>query len=121
MRVVSGVLRSLRCSTFLIGAAAWTVASAQTAVFRGLVVDSARAQPVEGVAVSLPVLKRSAITDASGTFEIPNLPPGPAQAQLRRLGYRAVDVRLMFSAGDTLDRRFILSSTAPTLDSVKIV
>ena len=57
-------------------------------------------------------------TDANGQFRFTEVPPGQYLLQLRRLGYRAVDIRVSLSPGDTLERRIILGRTTATLDSV---
>ncbi len=84
--------------------------------FVGTVTDSA-GRPVVTADVSLPALSKSTVTDAAGGFRIDGVPAGIQHVLVRRLGYRAIDTSLAFSADRTLRRRFELVR-AVTLDSV---
>jgi Carboxypeptidase regulatory-like domain/CarboxypepD_reg-like domain len=86
------------------------------AAFVGTVTDSA-GRPVITADVSLPGLSKSTATDAGGAFRIDGVPAGTQHVLVRRLGYRAIDTSLVFSADRTVQRRFELVR-AVTLDSV---
>ena len=91
---------------------------ADLAAFVGTVTDSAGG-PVVAADVSLPALSENTVTDGSGAFRIDGVPPGTQHVLVRRLGYRAIDTSLAFSADRTVQRRFELLRTV-TLDSVVV-
>jgi hypothetical protein len=67
--------------------------------------------------VSLPVLGKTVVTDATGAFRITDIAPGPQQVRVRRLGYGVVDARLEFVADETLQKTVYLTRVT-ILDSV---
>jgi hypothetical protein len=93
-------------------------------VIAGRVVSDS-AQPVVDVAVDLPDLGRSALTDASGAFHLGNVPSGSHRITARRLGFLAADTTITISMGDTVRPRFVVArapvvSRGPTLDTVQV-
>lgn len=59
---------------------------AQTATLKGTVLDQAEKFPLIGAHISLPELDRRAITDASGDFELKNLPEGELLIEISYTG-----------------------------------
>lgn len=89
------------------------------AAFVGFVVADSTQQPLLGVEISLPKIGKSVLTNERGAFRISNIPTGTHQVTARRVGFGALDTEVSFVAGQTLDRRIVLSR-AVTLDSVVV-
>jgi hypothetical protein len=88
-----------------------------------VVSDSGR--PMVDVAVSLPDLGRSTLTDAGGGFQLANIPSGMHRITVRRLGFLPADTTLAISVADTIKPSFVITrapvvSRAPTLDTVQV-
>ena len=88
-RVCSGILRSSRLSVLLSSAVAW--AQLSTAQLSGRVADESGAV-LPGVTVTVVQTDtgqtRTATTDASGTYVLPNLPTGPYRLEASLQGFR---------------------------------
>ena len=65
------------------------VAQAQTGRITGTVVDTASSQPIAGVRISVVGTNLATATREDGTFTINNVPTGPQQLRIQRIGYRA--------------------------------
>ncbi len=73
-----------------------SVAEAQGSRLVGTVVDSA-GKPLGGATVDVATLRRQAATDDSGVFVLVNLPMGPLEVSVRRLGYEPQRIALSIS------------------------
>jgi hypothetical protein len=94
------------------------------AVVAGRVVNDS-SMPMVDVAVGLPDLGRSALTDATGGFQLGNVPSGLHRITVRRLGFLPADTTLTISVADTVRPRFVITRApavrrAPTLDTVQV-
>lgn len=87
-------------------------ASAQ-ATLRGTVRDQADDAPVSGAQVSLPALRRGAVTDSLGRFAVEGIPGGTHDVEVQRLGYAPLRLRVAVSAG-AANAHTLLLEAAPT-------
>lgn len=93
-------------------------AEAQRARLVGTVVDSA-GKPLSGATIDVAVLRMQTASDDSGVFVLPNLPPGPLDVSVRRLGYEPK--RLALSISGSLDSVVVrMVSQALTLSGVSV-
>lgn len=90
---------------------------ARNAVLTGVVMSDVDGAPLPDVQVLLPSVPRNAFTDANGAFRLSNIPPGTHAVQVRKLGYRQLDLRVDFAASQTVERRLLLSRVV-MLDTV---
>lgn len=100
----SAALRSV-----LVGSALWVgIATAQSAPLVGIV-RSAGGLTLEDAHVQVLSMRLSATTDARGRFRFENLPVGPHDITVRRLGYSPITVRVELTPADSLARSFVLT------------
>jgi hypothetical protein len=88
-----------------------------TAVFTGIVADSA-GQPITGVEVAFPKLHKSLLTGEAGAFRLREIPLGPQELVVRKIGWGPLDTSIAFSARDTVNRRIVLVRVT-TLEAVE--
>jgi hypothetical protein len=91
---------------------------AADATLTGIVMMDSTRVPVVGAEVSLPTLGKTVLADERGAFRITGIPAGEHRVSIRRLGYGALDTRMLFPSGETVTRNVFLSR-AVTLDSVR--
>ena len=103
--------------------AALSVANAQqtTAILLGSVTDSSGGA-VSGVAIQAANLatnvQREALTDASGSYSLPNLPPGAYRVTARKTGFqvaRAESVTLQVEQSARLDLRLEVGNVSESV------
>ncbi|MFW6192847.1 MAG: SusC/RagA family TonB-linked outer membrane protein [Gemmatimonadota bacterium] len=83
----------LRAALVLLGLATFaSTADAQDRTIRGTVVDSASATPVSGVSVQVQGTEIGALTDGDGSFVLRNAPAGEVTLEVRRIGFRTIEV-----------------------------
>ena len=93
-------------------------AQAQRGSIVGSVVDSA-GKPLTGVTINVAVLRRQTVSDDSGGFVLADLPIGPLELSVRRLGYELQRVAVSISGMvDSITVRMV--SQAPTLTEVSV-
>jgi TonB-dependent starch-binding outer membrane protein SusC len=90
------------------------------ATVAGTVTDAATGSPLADVRVSIAGTNLQSSTDLRGAYRITGATPGPITLQLRRIGYKATEVQLSLSAGETTRRDAQLTSSAVTLDEVVV-
>ena len=95
--------------------------SAQMAVVSGTVFRDSANHPVGGATVSLPFLNRSTRTNYLGEFRIDQVPAGQYAVTIRLLGFAPFTDSVTVSAGQTLEREFILTQAAVMLDSQRVL
>ena len=78
----------------------------------GRVIDAQQGRPLPGVQVSVLGSGSSTVTDESGTFRLPDLPPGPALLQVGLLGYGTHMESVIIEAGGELSIQVRLSPQA---------
>ena len=110
---------------FVLGAflaVSWTtplLAQQTTGGVRGRVTDSATAQPLSGVSVSIG--SRSVLSTADGRFVLSNVPAGPDSLRARLLGYGPVAKYVTVRAGDTLTVDFTMTAQAVNVGALVVV
>ena len=82
-KVVLGAAILLACAIFVFGTA-WAGTTGQLS---GVVRDAKTGEPVALASVSIPELKRGAVTDAQGNYVILNIPAGRYLVRVSLLGY----------------------------------
>lgn len=90
------------------------------AALGGVVVSAMSGEPVEGAAVVLAELERTAITNAAGRFHIDGVPAGRHVIQVRRLGFADRDGTLTIAPADTTEVRLILEETALRIEELTV-
>lgn len=94
------------------------LATAQ-AVFSGLVTDKTTRQPLSGVTVYFPDLKKGGATDTAGRFRVADTPAGSHKVQVRYLGYKSQMHTVRLPNGETpVD--FVLEPEASLLQEVVV-
>lgn len=73
-----------------------------TGTVRGIVTDRRTSAPVADATVSIPVLGLSAVTDASGAYQISNVPAGNLSLIVTKSGYTEVSATARLTAQQTL-------------------
>src|SRR3569833_452088 len=76
----------------------------------GTVTDKADGKPIIGATVSIPDLRRGAITDVNGHYTLDNLPKGIYLVQVTYVGYASFNQRVDFTKAATLDVQLSVSS-----------
>ena len=90
------------------------------AVMRGVVVDDATDRPIAGATVEIEALKLAFVTDSTGIFRIPLIPPGRYIVAVRRLGFSPLTSVVNFVANDTLEFDFALVKQVTQLPEVAV-
>ena len=111
----------LRLALLIFFAAISPRANAQLAIVSGTVFRDSANHAVGGATVSIPQLNRSARTNYLGEFRIDQVPPGRYGITIRFLGFAPFSDSVSVSAGQTLDREFILTQSAVMLDSQRVL
>lgn len=95
-------------------------AGGQSAVFAGAVVRDTLSHGLSGALVSIPMLKRSDTSDASGEFKMAGLPSGRFAVLIRRIGFRPMVDTVLLISGASVEREYVMDASAVELDSVKV-
>ena len=97
------------------------LAAAQgTASVTGRVVDSATAQPVAGVRVSIVGSALGRETDRDGRYLLTNLAAGSVTLRAQRIGYAPVDRTVTLVDGGTVTQDFVMVTAATMLADVVV-
>jgi hypothetical protein len=91
-------------------------ATERGATLGGVVRDSTK-RGVEGATVALPHLAKVASTNASGIFQLAEIPSGTHDVNVRRIGFAPLDTQVALTSDQTVDLTFTLRRVI-TLDSV---
>ena len=117
----------LRLSLLLLTLGGGTAAAqgGNTGIIQGTLTDSAGRAPIAQAELRVSHLegytRRSAFSDASGTFRLAFLPPGRYRLAIRRIGYRALVVEeVTVRAGHAERLDFQLAAAAFPLDSLVV-
>ena len=84
----------------LLGASAPLAAQA-TGTLRGKVTDARSARPLQSVQVYIPGTGRGVLTDASGDFQMLNIPIGTHTLRAQLVGYGTAESAVSVAAGGT--------------------
>ncbi|HEY4216546.1 MAG TPA: carboxypeptidase-like regulatory domain-containing protein [Gemmatimonadaceae bacterium] len=95
-------------------------AAAQTATLSGAVVRDTLSHALAGATVLIPDLNRTATSDANGEFKITGLSAGRHAVLIRHIGFNSLVDTVIFVAGQSADREYVLDPTPTTLDSVRV-
>ena len=79
-----GVATLVACAIFIFGSISWAGTTGQIS---GTVRDAKTGEPIGLASITIPDLKRGAVTDAQGNYFILNLPPGRYTVRVTLLGF----------------------------------
>ncbi|MBC3784942.1 TonB-dependent receptor [Spirosoma utsteinense] len=91
--------------------------AAAQAVFTGLITDKTNREPLTGVTVYFPDLRKGSASDTSGLFRVADVPPGSHKVQVRYLGYKSQLRTIRLPDGETTTN-FVLEPEAGLLQEV---
>ncbi len=97
-----------------------SAASAQSTTLVASVAEAGSGTPLVDAEVLLPELHRIARTDWLGVAILGGVPSGLHRVRVRKLGYAAADLDLLFH-DDTIGPVFMLSAEPPMLDTVRVI
>jgi len=89
---------------------------AQSATLVGNVTAARTGEPLGGATIQVDGTRLGAATAASGSYRIPNVPPGTYTVTARLLGYARVAQSITVAETTTVRMNFALERTATTLD-----
>jgi TonB-linked SusC/RagA family outer membrane protein len=115
--------RRAKCMIALLAALATPfVAAGQetTGTVRGQVRDSATAQPLSGVQVSIPATSQGTLTDARGMFLLTGISPGTVTLDVQMIGYGTGTRKVAVTAGQTAVADFTLAQRAVVLNQLVV-
>ena len=113
MRILATLVVAALCPTAALVAQGTTVLQ-----LRAL---SEASTPLSNSLVSLPALQITRFTDVTGGLTLANLPPGPLQIEIRRLGFQPRDTVVELTAGSTQTVKVTLTRVALRLMSIQVV
>ncbi|HUG28277.1 MAG TPA: SusC/RagA family TonB-linked outer membrane protein, partial [Gemmatimonadales bacterium] len=93
-------------------------ALAQQASVYGRVTDAATGAPVVDARVQVVGTQLSAVTDPTGNYRLTGVQPGLRIIQVRRVGYRAVDLERTFASGENYQADFQMSTSVVQLAEI---
>ena len=91
-----------------------------TGTVRGQVKDSATAQPLSGVQVSIPATSQGTITDARGMFLLTGISPGTVTLDVQMIGYETGTRKVAVTAGQTAVADFTMAQRAVVLNQLVV-
>ncbi len=93
---------------------------AQRGAVSGQVTDKANGAPVPAASVVIVGTSRGTSTASDGRYHIANLPAGPAQVRILRLGFEPQTQTIQITDNGTATADFALNPSAVTLDQVVV-
>ncbi len=112
-------LRSLAFAAAVLLVPRLTSAQAPATV-QGTVTDAATGAPIPEVRVSITGTALQAVTDVRGSYRIAGVRAGPATIQVRRIGYRTVELRVVLVVGQVYAGDAQLNTSVVALDEVVV-
>ncbi|MSR23157.1 MAG: SusC/RagA family TonB-linked outer membrane protein [Gemmatimonadetes bacterium] len=103
------------CSAF-----ALPLSGQQTGSISGTVQDEVTGQPILAVQLFVPNTNLNAVTSAAGAFRLDNVPAGPVDLHLVRLGYSPIDLSVQVTGGQVVTVSVDLASSAVSLDALVV-
>lgn len=94
---------------------------AERGMVRGIVRDLESGMPLESAQLYFPALSRTTLTDASGEFSFPDLPPGRLLMRTEHLGYQSRSDTLTLPPGHVVTVEVELSIAPIELDPITVV
>jgi TonB-linked SusC/RagA family outer membrane protein len=116
----SRLLRALTPLAVLLAVLAVPVDAQQTGTLQGTVVEAATSRPLVGAQVSVPSLRLGSITNATGRFQLVNVPAGTHQVRVQLLGHGTVTREVVVTAGSATTVNFELEASAIQLDELVV-
>jgi TonB-linked SusC/RagA family outer membrane protein len=111
-------------SGFLLGALALAIASPafgqNTGTITGRVTERQTERPLANVQVRILGSNRGAVTDDSGSYRVVNVPAGPAQIAILRLGYGPQSRAVIVPPAGSVTADFRMAVAVATLDAITI-
>jgi hypothetical protein len=93
--------------------------SSHSATLEGVILSEMDARPISDVEVAIPTLRKNTFSNDRGEYRLTDVPAGSHEVFARRLGYKQVQLTLAFEAGQTIERR-VLMSRVVMLDTVAV-
>ncbi len=93
----------------------------ETGGISGRVANAATRLYLEGAKVSLKDANQSVLTDSTGRFELPSLPPGNYTLMVSYLGLDPFEEKITVKAGETTTREVALQSEVYNLEAFTVV
>ncbi|HEY0969378.1 MAG TPA: carboxypeptidase regulatory-like domain-containing protein [Gemmatimonadales bacterium] len=109
-----------RAATLLLVLFAAPLGAQDASVLQARVTDLASRRPLAGVEVLVAVHQREARTDSAGIAVLRELPAGPAEVEVRALGYLPARAELVLSGRDTLEVLVALERAPLGMDTVRV-
>lgn len=94
--------------------------AAQTGVLLGKVDDARAGTGVGEAFVQLTGTRLTAVTDATGRFQIPGIPAGPYTLTVSHIAYGGHTTEIRIAAGETTSVRVLLSDSAIALEPIDV-
>lgn len=111
-KVFPAIIGALLCAT--------QAGAQQGGTITGKVVDSASAQPLVGVTVSVDGIDRRAITTADGSYRMAAVPAGTHTVRARRIGYAGRSQSVTVAESGTATADFALAQQVAALSEVVV-
>jgi len=86
----------------------------------GQVVDRSNQRPLGGVQITIPALEMGTLTEADGSFTLPNVPVGTHQIAAQFIGFERLTQQVQVASGETTTVNLQLVSRAIALDEVMV-
>jgi TonB-linked SusC/RagA family outer membrane protein len=93
----------------------------QTGTVAGTISDSTTRGPISGARVSIVGTARGAITDASGSYRLADVPAGTATLRVQRIGYLPAEMSVAIIAGGSSTANVALAPSVATLSGVVVI
>jgi hypothetical protein len=90
------------------------------AVLRGFILADSSEAPLVNAEISIASLGLRALAAPDGSFRIGGIAAGQHVVAIRTLGYEPLSARLQFSAGDSLERDFLLVRAPVAISGVEV-
>lgn len=102
-------------------AGAREVLAQDTGMITGTVVDSAGSRPLEGAQVFILGTSARAVTGATGTYRLTDVPAGTHRVQVRALGYSPIEREVRVAAGGPQTVDFVMTAAPIQLGEIVAV
>lgn len=90
------------------------------ATVAGRVVAAETGEPLEGVLVRVDDSRLAALTDSTGAYRIPNVPPGPRTLRAERIGFASAEVTLSVPVSGVVSREIRLAERALEMEDIEV-
>lgn len=111
---------ALHGGLFLALMAPSSLTAQDTGAIRGTVVRKHDRTPLPGVMISLPGTSLTTVSNQHGYYLLQRVPRGVHEIQLRHIGYRALDVEVVVSAGATRSIEAAMEETPLLLGEIEV-